>query len=198
MKISIILGHPTKGSFNHAIAEIAKKFFQDRGDEIFFHDLYEEIFVPVLPTEEILRDGKVDPIIEKYCGELTSSNGFIIVHPNWWGQPPAIIKGWIDRVLRPGVAYEFEEKDSGEGIPIGLLKGKKAVVFNTSNTPSGREQNVFRDPLESLWKTCVFDLCGIKEFHRKMYCVICTSTLEQRKAWLKDVEVTLGKAFQDN
>ena len=78
-----------------------------------------------------------------------------------------MVKGWVDRVFRPGVAYEFEEDDSGEGVPIGLLRARAAVVFNTSNTPEEREQEVFGDPLETLWKTCIFDLCGVKEFHRQ-------------------------------
>ena len=57
------------------------------------------------------------------------------------GQPPAILKGWIDdRVLRPGIAYEFIEEDSGEGVPNGLLKAKSALVFSTSNTESHREK----------------------------------------------------------
>jgi len=195
MKISIILGHPTKGSFNHAIADTAKKFFQSRGDEIYFHDLYEENFDPILPTEEIPKDGQVGQVIQKYCNEILISDGIIIVHPNWWGQPPAILKGWIDRVIRPGVAYEFEETDSGEGVPIGLLKAQCAVVFNTSNTPSEREQNVFKDPLERLWNNCIFNLCGIKKIHRKMYNIVCISTLEQRNAWLNDVQEILREAF---
>ena len=53
-------------------------------------------------------------------------------------QPPAILKGWIDRVMRPGVAYEFLEGGSGKGVPNGLLKAKAALVFNTSNTPEDR------------------------------------------------------------
>ncbi|MBN1811307.1 MAG: NAD(P)H-dependent oxidoreductase, partial [Anaerolineae bacterium] len=115
--------------------------------------------------------------------------------PNWWGQPPAILKGWIDRVLRPGVAYEFEEGDSGEGVPVGLLKAKTALVFNTSNTPERREVEVFGDPLEGLWKTCVFDLCGVRTFYRKMYRVIVISTPEQRQAWLEDVARVVQEYF---
>ena len=195
MKISIILGHPTKGSLNHAIADVAKKFFLNRGDEIYFHDLYEENFDPILPSEEITKDGKVDTVIQKYCNEILISDGIIIIHPNWWGQPPAILKGWVDRVLRPGVAYEFEETDGGEGVPIGLLKAQCAIVFNTSNTSSEREKNVFGDPLERLWNNCIFKLCGIKKFHRKMYNIVCISTLEERMVWLKDVQETLEKAF---
>ena len=62
------------------------------------------------------------------------AEGIIIIHPNWWGMPPAILKGWVDRVMRPGVAYEFLEGDSGEGVPRGLLRARRAIVFNTSNT----------------------------------------------------------------
>ena len=199
MKISIILGHPTKGSFNHAIANTAKEFFENRGDEIFFHDLYEDNFAPNLPTREIPKDGKLDPEIQKYCDEIAVSDGIIIVHPNWWATPPAILKGWVDRVIRPGVAYKFEEGDGGEGVPIGLLKSTAtAVVFNTSNTPEEREQNYQKDPLGHIWKTCIFDFCGIKKFHRRMFGIICTSTEEQRKAWLKDVQDTLNKTFSRN
>jgi NAD(P)H dehydrogenase (quinone) len=119
----------------------------------------------------------------------------VIVHPNWWGQPPAILKGWIDRVIRVGVAYEFEEGDSGEGVPIGLLKAETALVLNTANTPEERELQVFGDPLERLWRDCVFDLCGVKRFYRKMYRVIVTSTLEQREAWLRDVREIVQQHF---
>jgi NAD(P)H dehydrogenase (quinone) len=55
-------------------------------------------------------------VIELHCREIADVDG-IIVHPNWWGQPPAILKGWVDRVLRPGVAYRFLEGDAGEGVP---------------------------------------------------------------------------------
>ena len=108
----------------------------------------------------------------------------MIVHPNWWGQPPAILKGWLDRVIRPGVAYEFLEGDAGEGVPKGLLKAKTALVYNTSNTKSEREKNVFGDPLETIWKNCIFGLCGIANFRRRMFNVIVTSSTIQRKKWL--------------
>jgi len=96
------------------------------------------------------------------------------------------------------VAYEIGEGDSGEGIPIGLLRAKAAIVFNTSNTPNGRELEIFCDPLEILWKDCIFGLCGVKSFYRKMFGVIVTSTPEQRKEWLKHVEEIVEKYFPAN
>ncbi|GAI21861.1 unnamed protein product, partial [marine sediment metagenome] len=78
---------------------------------------------------------------------------------------------------------------------VGLLNAKVAVVFNTSNTPLEREQNIFGDPLETLWKNCILGLCGIKVFHREMFNIIVTSTLEQRQLWLKNVEHAIAKYF---
>ncbi len=134
--------------------------------------------------------------IRRHCEELRSADGIVIVHPNWWGQPPAILKGWVDRVVRPGVAYRFEEGDSGEGVPVGLLKAKAAVVFNTSNTIEDRERAVFGDPLEALWRRCIFDLCGVRDFHRRTFRVVVTSTLDQRRAWLEEAKTICRRVFR--
>ena len=93
------------------------------------------------------------------------------------------------------MAYAFEEGDGGEGIPLGLLRAQAALVFNTSNTPEKREMAVFGDPLETIWKRCIFDLCGVKNFKRRNYGVIVTSTSEQRKMWLRDVQKVVSETF---
>lgn len=115
--------------------------------------------------------------------------------PNWWSQPPAILKGWIDRVIRAGIAYKFVEGDQGEGVPVGLLNAIQAVVFNTFDTPRESEMKVFGDPLETLWKNCIFGLCGVEAFHRKNYGVMVTSTIEEREKWLEDVRTTVNSLF---
>ena len=195
MNILVILGHPNKGSFNHAIANTVIETLSNNGHEVFFHDLYEEKFDPILSGQEIPKGDSLERIIKEHCNEISNADGIVIVHPNWWGQPPAILKGWVDRVIRAGVAYEFKEGDNGEGIPIGLLKAETALVFNTSNTPRERELQVFGDPLEILWKNCVFDFCGVKNFHRRMFGVIVTSKLEERLDWLKEVRETVDMYF---
>ena len=165
------------------------------GHTVFYHDLCSDNFDPIVQTEEIPKNGYIDTKIREQCDELISSDGIIIVHPNWWGQPPAILKGWIDRVIRPGVAYEFEEGDDGEGIPIGLLKAQAALVFNTANTSEFREDTIFGDPLETIWKNCVFDFCGVKKFDRRMFRIVVTSTLEQRQVWLNEVKIMIDTYF---
>ncbi len=184
----MILAHPEPGSFNHAIAEAAQEECIHLGHDVRYHDLYAEGLNPVLPGKETVREVELPPDIDGHCRELAEAEGIIIVHPNWWGQPPAILKGWIDRVIRPGVAYEFLEGDSGEGIPRGLLKVRAALIFNTSNTESNRERKVFGDPLDTLWKNCIFGLCGVPSVYRRMFNVIATSTPGQRAAWLGEVK----------
>jgi len=195
MKILVILGHPQKDSFNHAITETAVETLINNGHEVIVHDLYDEGFDPILPYEEIPNGAEVDPAVKQHCQEISEAEGILIVHPNWWGQPPAILKGWVDRVIRPGVAYEFEEGDGGEGVPIGLLKAHTAMVFNTSNTPKEREISVFGDPLDRLWGDCIFHFCGVRNFYRRMFEVVVTSTLEQRKDWLDEVREAVNRYF---
>jgi putative NADPH-quinone reductase len=195
MQVSVILGHPDPKSFNHAIAETAVEMLKRNGHLVIFHDLYVEKFDPVISADEIPDRAALPDFIQTHCDEIAAADGIVIVHPNWWGQPPAIIKGWIDRVLRVGTAYRFLEGDDGEGIPLGLLKAKAVLIFNTSNTPVEREQNVFGDPLQNLWKNCIFELCGVPVFHREMFGVVCTSTLDERRGWLNRVRDAVNQHF---
>lgn len=195
MNISIILAHPNPGSFNHAIAATAAETLHRDGHTATVHDLCAEKFDPMLPASELNRDTVLDPVIQRHCDEIVAADGIIIVHPNWWGTPPAILKGWIDRVLRPGVAYRFVVGDNGEGVPQGLLHAKSAIVFNTANTPAERELAAFGDPLELIWKKCVFDLCGVKNVHRRIFAVVVASTPKQRSAWLTEVAETVSQHY---
>ena len=194
MQITVIVAHPDRHSFNHAIAQITVDQLKRNGHDVVFHDLYAEKFDPILLADEI-SEAALSEAIKLYCKEISHVQGIIIIHPNWWGQPPAILKGWVDRVLRLGVAYRFVEGDKGEGVPIGLLKANTAIIWNTSNTQSERELQLFGDPLETIWKNCIFNLCGVKTFYRETFSVVITSTIEQRQEWLQNICRTLDKYF---
>ncbi|MGD0516430.1 MAG: NAD(P)H-dependent oxidoreductase [Thermoguttaceae bacterium] len=192
MKIFVLLGHQKQGSFCHAIAAAAMEELKAAGHTVIYHDLYAEKFDPILPNEEILCGAKPDPVVKRHCEEIVAADGYVIVHPNWWAMPPAILKGWLDRVIRQGVAYEF----TAQGVN-GLLKGRKAVVFTTSNTPREDELKLFGDPLENLWKTCIFNFCGVEDFHRRNFESIIMSTAEQRSDWLNEVRQIIRQRFAE-
>ena len=194
MNILLLLAHPRPGSLNHALAQAAREQLEADGHRVVFHDLHAERFDPVLPPDESARAAALPPAVAIHCADLAAAEGIVVVHPNWWGQPPAILTGWIDRIVRPGVAYEFLEGDSGEGVPRGLLKARTAVVLNTSNTAPERERAVFGDPLETLWRNCVFGLCGVADV-RRTFCVVVASTAEQRRQWLAETRAPVSRAF---
>jgi len=197
MEILLILAHPDPSSLNHAIAYSVRDALENKGHHVLFHDLYLEAFDPLLPTMEIPRDAPLDPVITRHCRELVDADGIVIIHPNWWGQPPAVLTGWVDRVIRPGVAYRFIGDDTGEGVPEGLLKAQVALVVNTSNTGEDRENTAFGDPLDRIWRDCIFGLCGVLKFYRRTLRIVVTSTHEQRRAWIEETSDLAVRVFSN-
>ena len=188
MKVLVIIGHQHQGSFCHALADAAVEEAEAAGHEVIFHDLYAEKFDPVLPHEEIAGEENLAPEVRRHCDELLGADLIVIVHPNWWGQPPAMLKGWIDRVFRQGTIYRFSEN----GVQSEIA-GKTALVFTTSNTPRDIELEAYGDPLQNLWQNCIFGLCGITNFTRRNFESVIMSTLEERKQWLTDLRETIRK-----
>jgi NAD(P)H dehydrogenase (quinone) len=148
----------------------------------------------VQPVVESANFKSDDPLVERHCKELQAADLVLIFHPNWWSQPPAILKGWIDRVFRLDTAYGYPPGVGPEGVPIGLLKARQALIFNTSNTLAQREREVFGDPLDSLWRTSVFALCGVENVVRRMYGPMASSTSTDRTSWLEEVRALVEHA----
>ncbi len=190
----IVVANPNPGSFSHAMATTARQVLARLGHEIAFHDLYVERFDPVQPTGESSNTISSDLLVEQHCSELARSDLILVFHPVWWGQPPAILKGWIDRTFRLDTAYAYPPGVGPEGVPLGLLRARQALVFNTSNTSPEREQAAFGDPLERIWKDCIFDLCGVKKVVRRTYAPVATSSPAQREGWLSEVETLVTSA----
>lgn len=191
LHVSVILAHPYTKSLNRAIYDRVCSELQTLGVTLFSHDLYEDGFDPLITVDELGKIPTEDPLVQRYTKELLASEVLIFIHPNWWGQPPAILKGYIDRVFRSPHAYDFPEGASGGGLPIGKLKGKVGIVFNTSNTNAEREENYFNDPLQPLWEKCVFGFCGIEESYRKMFRIVADSTEEERIQWIEEAAETV-------
>jgi NAD(P)H dehydrogenase (quinone) len=184
----IIVANPSQSSLSHAMGAVAERVLAIRGYSIASHDLYAEHFDPVNPVGEASNTASSDPLLEQHCAELARADLILIFHPNWWSQPPAILKGWIDRVFRLNTAYGYPSGIGFEGVPVGLLRARHALVFNTSNTPPERERSVFGDPLETIWKNSVFSLSGVQNVVRRMYAPVAGSTAEQRAAWLAEIK----------
>ena len=190
MKVLVVIGHQNQGSFCHAITQTIIDQLKSDGHEVIYHDLYAENFDPILTQEEIKAPEPTCPVVRQHISELLSVDGIVIVHPNWWGGPPAILRGWIDRVFRQGMVYRF----TADG-PVGELAGKKTLVITTSNTPREVELAAYGDPLENLWKTVIFGLVGLTDFVRRNFESIVMSTPEQRAEWLEEAKRLTKERF---
>lgn len=189
MNILAILGHPNPESFNHAIAETACQTLTRLGHHVTLHDLYAERFNPLLSPDE-LTEGAPPEEIARHCDELAATEGILVVHPNWRDQPPAIVKGWVDRVFRVGVAFEYAGEEGEQGIPVGLLRAESALIVTTSDCPP-----MPPDPLDKLWKESIFGACGVKKVARKNLSSVLLSDEATRKTWLGEVEQMVQDVF---
>ena len=192
MKILLILGHPNPESLNHAIAEKSVSVLQKLGHEVFFHDLYQECFDPVLSlNEENMPEEELPEFLQHHLRHFKEAEGVVFVHPNWWGGPPAILRGWVDRVVRANSCYQFTK----DGV-VSHVSGKTIQIFSTSNTPRDVEMRVYGDPIEKFWKVIVFGLLNVRSCERRNFESVVLSTLEERQCWLEEIETILKRQFR--
>lgn len=182
-KALVVLCHPNKSGFNQAIAGAAVAWLE-KTHSVTFLNLYEEPFDPVLPQPELPRKFSLDEIVQKYNRLVQEAQVLVFVHPDWWGGPPALLKGFVDRVFRPGVAYEFEGFEFLSKKKIALFAGKKAIVFTTTDYSAPPQGDV---PSTVIWKQNVFGYCGINDAEVYTFYDTYNSTYEARHTWILDV-----------
>ncbi|MFJ6783003.1 NAD(P)H-dependent oxidoreductase [Streptomyces yangpuensis] len=185
MRVGVYLAHPRAGSFNHAVFDAVVGELEGRGCAVVAHDLCAEGFPPLLSAGETGTISPAasadDPQVDLHRREVAGLDALVFVHPNWWGMPPAVLTGWVQRVLVPGVAYKLGTAD---GEPAGLLRAGRALVLNTSDAPGEREEAEFGDPLQRIWAACVLPYVGVVDVRRVVFRTVTDSPDETRRAWL--------------
>ncbi|MEE1785649.1 NAD(P)H-dependent oxidoreductase [Streptomyces sp. SP17BM10] len=184
-RIGVYLAHPRAGSFNHALYDAVVAELRGHGCDVRAHDLYAEGFPALLTAEETgtvdAADAPADPKLALHRAEVATLDALVLIHPNWWGMPPAVLTGWVQRVLAPGVAYKLGTAD---GEPAGLLRAGRALVLNTSDTPEERERSEFGDPLQRIWAACVLPYVGVTDVRRTVFRTVTDASAPTRAAWL--------------
>lgn len=126
----VILGHPAARSFNRVVAETYCDTVRESGQEAELRDLYAIGFDPLLKDDE--RPGqpgfRLSPDVAAEIEPLRSADVVTLIYPIWFGMPPAIIKGYVDRVLGAGLAPQAMR----EGGPGSLLHGKHFRIITSS------------------------------------------------------------------
>ena len=112
MRVLVIFAHPDAGSLNGALFSCVKESLAQAGHDVDSLDLYEEGFDPVLSTAE--RDAYFDADANRlrtapYVARIERAEGLVFVFPTWCLGPPAILKGFFDRVMVPGVSFRLAD-----------------------------------------------------------------------------------------
>lgn len=132
--ITIITAHPWNGSFNQSILEQVTKNLEKEHRKYHLLDLYQENFDPVLSEADLKLFSKgesTDPKVKEYQDVLKISDALIFIFPLWWGDTPAILKGFLDKVMLKNSMYT----DGKIGIKGALTNIKQVTVITTSNSP---------------------------------------------------------------
>lgn len=185
--ILIINGHPNKESFNYALHQAFK-----RG--IHKHTV-EEMMVTDLQFDLNLAHGyksnqPLEPDLIKAQQSISKADHIVWIYPMWWGAMPALLKGFIDRVLLPGFAFKYRKSSN---LWDKLLAGKTTEIICTTDYPIGILKWYFGEGGVKVMRKMILDFCGLKTLRTTYIGPVRPSTPEQREKWLLKVEQIAGK-----
>jgi NAD(P)H dehydrogenase (quinone) len=114
MLIQVVYCHPLPESYDHALFRTIVQTLEQNGHRVIATDLYREGFDPVMTIEErrsYMGNEYDTNAVAKYAEILRKVEGVILCFPHWWFAMPAMIKGWVDRVWGPGIAFTYDPED---------------------------------------------------------------------------------------
>jgi putative NADPH-quinone reductase len=112
MKVLVVLAHPNPDSFSHAIVDKVSATLTDCDHSVSVVDLYAIGYSPTMTRAELAAyptsEPAIDPMVNEHTHLIQECSAIVFVYPTWWSSMPAILKGWIDRTILPGVAFSVD------------------------------------------------------------------------------------------
>ncbi|WPR75754.1 NAD(P)H-dependent oxidoreductase [Algoriphagus sp. NG3] len=190
-KILIINGHPDKESFNYALSDAYKKGAAKAGAEIKEINIRELDFNPNLQYGYRKRT-ELEPDLLEAQDKLKWADHLVWIYPVWWGSVPAMMKGFLDRVLLPSFAFNKRENSLWWDK---CFTGKTARIICTMDQPTWYYRLVYGSPSHQAMKKVTMHYIGVKKVRITAIGPIRLSKEEFRAKWLKKVE-KLGQTNQ--
>ena len=200
MKTLIVYNHPHEGSFCSAIREAVENGLKTGGHEYKVIDLDKDGFDPVMRPKDLkafVTAGKigedgledVDPLVLRYMKMLRWAEQIVMIFPIWWMTTPAMTKGFIDKVIFPGIVYKMEG-----GKLISMLSSlKQMTIITTMNTPSEVYHDVFGNSLEGSLIKGTFNQIGIHDIRWISLNMVKQCGDEKRWVWLDEIETEFAQ-----
>jgi NAD(P)H dehydrogenase (quinone) len=161
MRWYILLAHPNPDSFNHAVCRAFVRGLDDAKAPSDINDLYATGFNPIMAGDDFNQfsdKGMLPADVLAEQAKVGLADCLALIYPIWWNEAPAILKGWIDRVLSKGWAYDV----TADGEFSALLKLKKVIIFNTADNPTELLEEAGLNHATRLTKDAgTFGFCGV-------------------------------------
>lgn len=187
-KTIVVYAHPNKNGFCGKILAQTLLYLKEQNVDFDLFDLYEIEYDPVLKKQEHYTSGGYDVSDEnkKIQQMITDAKNMIFIYPVWWQNMPAILKGFIDRVFTSRFGFTYQNN-----IPIGLLKGRKAVAIVTSGGPRAFEYLYAHDRAVTILTKDALRFCGFKT---RGYVIGSARELNEKK--MKEIDRKVQKALK--
>ncbi len=193
--VLLVIAHPCADSFSHTVAQSAQVGLVTAGHSVDVIDLYADGFRAAMSLDErVAYDSAnpiLDPLVGDYAGRLLRAQILVFVYPTWWSGLPAILKGWLERVMVPGVGFRFDERTGN--VRPGLGHVRRIVGISTYGSPRSYvrfvNDNGRRILTRALWMSC-----GLRVRRRwhGLY-AMDTATDAQRAAFLVRIERSMAR-----
>ena len=200
MKTLIVYNHPHEGSFCSSIREAVENGLKTGNHEYKVIDLDKDGFDPVMRSKDLkafVTAGKigedgledVDPLVLRYMKLMRWAEQIVMIFPIWWMTTPAMTKGFIDKVIFPGVVYKME----GGKLVSMLSSLKQVTIITTMNTPSEVYHDVFGNSLEGSLIKGTFNQIGIHDIRWISLNMVKQCGDEKRWVWLDEIETEFAQ-----
>ena len=202
MKTLIVFNHPYEGSYCNAILESAMNGLQESGQPCDLIHLDKDGFNPVMDAAElkafaqartmgakVLKDLDVQTL--DYAARLQQAEHLVLVFPVWWELMPALMKGFIDKLIFPAIAYGYTERGMMKST---LTRLKKVTVISTMNTPGPIYRFIFGNALRGALLMGTFRKIGCRNLKWISLTRVKGVTQEKRMKWLQDIKDYFKKA----
>jgi putative NADPH-quinone reductase len=190
MHTTIVFAHPWHGSFNKAILDSVAQELDKQEKPYQIIDLNKDGFNPVMQESELAlysRGLSVDPLVLKYQSALDETNELIFIFPIWWYNLPAILKGFIDKVMLKDFAYTEMPKS---------LKGKlthitRTTIFTTSEAPTIYVNLIKGNPIKGVFIKGVLKGVGLRNIRWYNNGMTTSGTRKTKERYLEKVTSAL-------
>ncbi|MGH2624438.1 MAG: NAD(P)H-dependent oxidoreductase, partial [Sphingobacterium sp.] len=194
MKAVIVFNHPYQGSFGNAILDAVTKGLKGANHDVDLMHLDNDGFNPVMSKEDLkafMEHKPVDPQVIDYNERLEKAEHLIFIFPIWWDLMPAMTKGFVDRVLSPGVVYDHHPRGFGLVPLLNNLKG--VTIITTMNKPRIMYSLLIGNLIRKAMIKSVFKTMGYKNLKWISYNMVKSVNQEKRVKWLTEIENRFSK-----